>query len=399
MLRLMVYLLLLVFSCWQVSAQEKLRVAGKMVITETNRIATFQSTSANAFIGLAPNENPSMGTNVGYFDNGPDDQYYFIDTPGGDFGEFRISSSTGNVGIGSAPSTNARLYVSSSAILVNAIKGISKLSYGVYGESEENVGIFGISRNSIGIFGQSLNDIGILGRGGFDSNTSIAQPDFWAYRGIYGSDSSKRWKSNIKNIEDPLKLLSRIRGVTFTWDEDHGGGPAVGFIAEEVGEVLPEAVFYESNGVDARGMDYTKVIPLVVEAANTMRKEYQAKFDRQEQAIAQQQRELDEIKALLNQLLYKENNNTNLNLGSLLQNQPNPFREATLITYAVPEGTGSAELQITDMSGRVVKRTDITARGEGTFTLRANSLPAGTYAYSLIIDGELVQTKKMVLTK
>ncbi|UCG58895.1 MAG: hypothetical protein JSU70_05150, partial [Phycisphaerales bacterium] len=54
------------------------------------------------------------------------------------------------------------------------------------------------------------------------------------------------------------------------WDEEHGGQHAVGMIAEEVGAVLPEIVSYEENGVDATGMDYSKLTPLLVEAVKEL---------------------------------------------------------------------------------------------------------------------------------
>ncbi len=50
-------------------------------------------------------------------------------------------------------------------------------------------------------------------------------------------------------------------------------------IAEEVGKVLPEIVSYEANGVDASGMDYSKMTPLLVEAVNALRAEKDAEID------------------------------------------------------------------------------------------------------------------------
>ena len=44
-------------------------------------------------------------------------------------------------------------------------------------------------------------------------------------------------------------------------------------IAEQVGVVLPEIAQYEENGVDAIGMDYSKMTPLLVEAVNALRAE------------------------------------------------------------------------------------------------------------------------------
>lgn len=58
----------------------------------------------------------------------------------------------------------------------------------------------------------------------------------------------------------------------FDWDEEHGGHHDVGMIAEEVGKVLPEIVVYEENGIDADGMDYSKLTPLLVEVAKAQQK-------------------------------------------------------------------------------------------------------------------------------
>ena len=63
----------------------------------------------------------------------------------------------------------------------------------------------------------------------------------------------------------------QIRGVYFDWDTEHGGHHDVGMIAEEVGAVMPEIVQYEENGVDAIGMDYSKMTPLLVAAVNSRR--------------------------------------------------------------------------------------------------------------------------------
>jgi hypothetical protein len=102
--------------------------------------------------------------------------------------------------------------------------------------------------------------------------------DFYAAgTGIdYGTSSSARWKENVRPIADPLEKVNRLRGVRFDWDEEHGGHPGVGMIAEEVGAVLPEIVAYEENGIDAIGMDYSKLTPLLVEAVKALSEENQA---------------------------------------------------------------------------------------------------------------------------
>ena len=89
----------------------------------------------------------------------------------------------------------------------------------------------------------------------------------------YAATSSIRWKKNIKEIDSPLEKMDKLRGVYFDWDEEHGGEHDVGMIAEEVGKVLPEIVVYEENGIDADGMDYSKLTPLLVEAVKELIKQ------------------------------------------------------------------------------------------------------------------------------
>ena len=62
----------------------------------------------------------------------------------------------------------------------------------------------------------------------------------------------------------------------------------MGMIADEVGKVLPEVVSYEENGVDAIGMDYSKVAPLLVEAV----KQQQAHIDDLQHANAELREQL-----------------------------------------------------------------------------------------------------------
>ena len=75
-----------------------------------------------------------------------------------------------------------------------------------------------------------------------------------------------------------------LRGVYFDWDEKHGGKHDMGFIAEEIGKVIPEIVSYEPDGVYATGVDYGAITPMLV------------------QAIKEQQRQIEDLKAQIRKL-------------------------------------------------------------------------------------------------
>ena len=52
-----------------------------------------------------------------------------------------------------------------------------------------------------------------------------------------------------------------------------------------------------------------------------------------------------------------------------------------------------------DQSGKIIKAVDLTEKGKGTLNVFAYDLSNGIYTYSLIIDGQTMETKKMVKTK
>jgi len=82
--------------------------------------------------------------------------------------------------------------------------------------------------------------------------------------------SSRRWKTNIQPIEGALEKVQRLRGVSYVWKED--GKPNLGLIAEEVAEVIPEVVSFEENGKDARAIDYSRLVAVLIEGMKEQQK-------------------------------------------------------------------------------------------------------------------------------
>jgi hypothetical protein len=161
------------------------------------------------------------------------------------------------------------------------VAGVSP-KYGTYGGSSGSQGraVWGEASgiSSIGVYGKALadNSTGVYGEG--------SKYDFYAAGPgtDYGTSSSIRWKKNLTAIPDPIGKIKAIRGVFFDWDEAHGGKHDVGMIAEEVGKVLPEIVDYEENGIDAIGLDYSKITPLLLEAIKAQQTEIELLKERVE---------------------------------------------------------------------------------------------------------------------
>jgi hypothetical protein len=52
-----------------------------------------------------------------------------------------------------------------------------------------------------------------------------------------------------------------------------------------------------------------------------------------------------------------------------------------------------------DETGRKIKEVQLTQTGDGQITINAQDLASGIYTYSLYVNGQNVQTRKMMKTK
>jgi hypothetical protein len=78
------------------------------------------------------------------------------------------------------------------------------------------------------------------------------------------------------------------------------------------------------------------------------------------------------------------------------QNVPNPFAEKTVISYNIPTDVKKAQILFFNAAGKLIQSADITTTGAGELTVFANDLSNGVYTYSLIADGKVLDTKKMI---
>ena len=84
-------------------------------------------------------------------------------------------------------------------------------------------------------------------------------------------------------------------------------------------------------------------------------------------------------------------------VSSLQQNTPNPFNQNTVIKYFIPQQANSAVIKITSANGQEIKSIILAQKGNGQINTEAGSLAAGTYQYTLIVDGKIADSRKMVV--
>ena len=83
----------------------------------------------------------------------------------------------------------------------------------------------------------------------------------------------------------------------------------------------------------------------------------------------------------------------------LYQNTPNPFNNQTEIKYNLPENAENATINVYSLNGKLLLTKPLTQLGEGYVTISGNELEAGTYIYTLSVNGVEVDSKRMALVK
>ena len=101
-----------------------------------------------------------------------------------------------------------------------------------------------------------------------DGGDFHADGNITAYSTTVGSD--RRLKENIIKINYGLKDILKLNSVQFNWREKRKGKHDIGFIAQEVQEIIPEIVNeipdLENEDNKYLGVEYSKVVPVLVEA-------------------------------------------------------------------------------------------------------------------------------------
>lgn len=223
--------------------------------------------------------------------------------------------------------------------------------------------------------------------------------------------SDGRFKQDVKEDVSGLNFIKGLRPVSYQLDrasvkqflgvkdqEDESREAKIapvrqtGFIAQEVDKLVTTSG-YVFNGIDAPKNDkdlysirYSEFVVPLVKAVQEL------------SAIVETQQ------ATIEKLLAKSEEGDGVKkVGStrtlLLQNTPNPFTSSTEIKMVLPDNALNASVIVYNLEGKQLKEIRVTQRGDASVAIGASELSAGMYLYTLIVDGAVVDTKRMVLTK
>lgn len=218
--------------------------------------------------------------------------------------------------------------------------------------------------------------------------------------------SDKRLKKDISAYKNVLQDVNKLNIINYRLKEDMGDSKlSMGVIAQEIEKFFPEIASSNKtrDGKSFIGVNYSKLGVISIKAIQ----EQQKIIETQEARITDLEQELADLKKLVEQSLDMRTSSPSFGQSTitlnapatLKQNQPNPFTESTTIEYYIPEGTSTAQLQITDLKGQVMQVMNLDNKSAGQIQLKKGTLQAGSYFYSLLVDGKVVDTKQMVLTR
>jgi len=286
------------------------------------------------------------------------------------------------------------------------------------GTANTETALTAISRvsSSISTKDQTSGNYWDVGIGNASNNFKFAYNSFANFvadisfnTGAYNQLSDRNYKKNFEEIEDILPKLMQLKPTRYHFkSQSNAELKAWGFIAQDVEPIFPSFVSTSTDGNKTqKGIAYYNFSVLAIKAIQELKAQLdEEKVNKKdlEERITELEAELSEIKAMLVQLadggkVNIANQTSTLTSATLEQNQPNPFTENTLIRYFIPETVKTASLRVTNLEGKQIKEIAIQHRGQGQVTLDANTLSAGTYQYTLILDGRILETKQMVLTR
>ena len=292
----------------------------------------------------------------------------------------------------------------------------SKLTIGVLGcagngYNGRNMGVMGYlsgSKNGAGIYGTIYSNLNInipgTYAGYFYGDTKVTGT---VYAGNVVNTSDIRLKENIESVsekEGEVSFLDKIMSVDVleynlkdrtselfpdSKDMDEKVTKFVakekakrhfGVSAQELQQLFPNLVEEGQDGYLA--VNYIELVPVLI------------------RSIQELKQELDETKNPENGTRGTTDikKDTFAKKCVLYQNSPNPFKENTVIRFKLADDVRDAAICIFDMTGKTIKKLPISS-GMESVSVGGYEIGEGMFLYSLIVNGQEIDTKKMIISK
>lgn len=238
--------------------------------------------------------------------------------------------------------------------------------------------------------------------------------------------SDGRFKENIQENVPGLNFITRLRPVTYTINnkklDEHlmqnlpdslkalrsksqhydlaATKIQTGFIAQEVEKTAKElgytfdGVNAPKNPTDNYSIAYSQFIMPLVKAVQ----EQQQMIGDMEAKLKAQQQEINDLRSQKGTTTGVSTIEPTSAFG-LEQNIPNPFTYETRISYTLPADTKTAYLAVYDLTGKQLATFPIEKNNTSSITISAEKLAPGIYIYSVIANGNVLDSKRMIVAE
>jgi len=235
---------------------------------------------------------------------------------------------------------------------------------------------------------------------------------------ILSSDSTL--KTGIILLENATTILKQIKtysyyfksdSVYFRSDSLDERKREYGVLGQELQEIMPDLV---DTCMETMFVNYNAFIAILIKGFN----EQQAVIEALQNIVLAQELDIlqlkqlkkafNELQEIVSECCKPKNMSPPLQIEEplpegetaiLYQNIPNPFSSNTEISCYLPESTTQSTLFIYNLQGAQLKEFSLTQTGMNTITVCGSELPAGMYLYTLVVDNEIIDTKRMILTR
>lgn len=391
--RTFVLLISLAFA-FTLHAQLKVQKNGRVSIASSDNL-----TPAKLVVGSDSTASIMKSTNISIFSTS-----VATDLARNSYGVIgRAKASTGL-----SPNLNQRITIGIMGAADNSSSGYSYGVSGILANSSTGAAIYGSSKG---------NGIRIPGRyaGYFDGETFV---DGALMAKDYVTPSDSRLKANIESFDDEDNVLEKIQNmnvVSYNYNNNRNSQESIdlltgetnadayttaiagrgdnsrkhyGLLAQELQRIYPELVHEGQDGY--LGINYVELVPILI------------------RSIQELKAELDEVKGNslrmeARSVSLEDETTTNIlsstvHSNILYQNTPNPFKEQTTIRFKLANNVQNASICIFDMSGKMLKKMPVSSEMDNV-SVGGYELGEGMFLYSLIVNGQVIDTKRMVISK
>lgn len=185
--------------------------------------------------------------------------------------------------------------------------------------------------------------------------------------------------------EDSTRTVEVVQPEADIMDEQFYTKSHYALDADRLEEAFPDLVYVNKDG--NKVINYVEMIPLLVQSINELNEKIE---ELQGQASGGTAKAASRGETGVEGSFASKN--------KLYQNTPNPFKEQTTIRFSLADDVRDAAICIFDMTGKTIRKMPVSS-GMTSISIGGYEIGEGMFLYSLIVNGQEIDTKKMIISK